>query len=330
MASDNTNVAKRPTSPVEVFKGRLENIVNTQLAGLFSDPKAASRVATAFRTAAQTSRNPDAFFECTPASIMKCIADCASTQLYPSSFNTPVWLIPKSGELYVWLNHRGIMILAERSGKRVVANPVFTSDTFELDYGNDTLKHLPGDGEQTWDTLRGVYVRVRDAKTNDVTALVWLPKAEIVKRRNKSDNKKSDGPWQAWPIEMSIKTAIKYAAARGHITFDEASTEVLERDPDNVIDVQSEPVAERPAGAAAVARARLAAPVETPPMAPVAERERVLVTPSVNDAITAALNRGVNPDDIEAVVGNREPKNIPDAEAPAIVAKLAALTGGDA
>ena len=46
---------------------------------------------------------------------------------------------------------------------------------------------------------------------------------------------------------------------------------------------------------------------------------------TVNDAITAALNRGVPSADIEAVVGDRDPKTIPDAEAPAIVAKLAAL-----
>lgn len=230
MANDNgTTVARKP-SPAEIYFGRLDHIARESLSKIVADPKAVARVTSGFRTAATTAKNPQAFFDCSPGSIMKCMADCASTKLYPSSFNTPVWLIPKKGELYVWLNHRGIFILAERVGKHLTAQPVFTHDEFELDYGNETLRHVPGDGEQTWETLRGVWLRIRDIERKEAPPrIVYMTKAEIDKRRRKSDNPNS-GPWAEWPIEQAFKTIIKYAANRGYIAFDEAAMELLSRD----------------------------------------------------------------------------------------------------
>lgn len=52
--------------------------------------------------------------------------------------------------------------------------------------------------------------------------------------------------------------------------------------------------------------------------------------PNIDSAITAALSRGADGPALDAIFGNREPKDIPEGEVPAIVAKLAALTGGDA
>lgn len=269
-------------------------------------------------------------------------------------------------ELNWMISWRGMVTLAARSGYALRPFAVHEQDRLfnDADGNLDLLSYDPpklirGTGAHTWDNLTGVVLVAHDKQTRELVGWQFVDRETIEARRDVSDayqrgvaTERADGwgrnkkmvkktedemerdrksPWFQWPIEQALKTAVRYCFSRAIVPIDITVAGAIEADDesDRIIDVPSEPVAERPAGAAAIARARIAAPVETPPMTPAPERERVLVTPSVNDAITAALNRGVNPDDIEAVVGNREPKTIPDAEAPAIVAKLAALAGGE-
>jgi hypothetical protein len=76
---------------------------------------------------------------------------------------------------------------------------------------------------------------------------LFVNRAEIEKRRMKSQMRDS-GPWAEWYVEMAIKTALKYAAGRGVIAFDDSGLQALGNDSDVHIEaVQVQPTGGRAA-----------------------------------------------------------------------------------
>ena len=62
---------------------------------------------------------------------------------------------------------------------------------------------------------------------------VVVRKKDIEKRRNNSDawrRNKSTSPWGQWPVEMALKTGIRYAISRGLVYLDEQSSRAFEQD----------------------------------------------------------------------------------------------------
>ena len=227
-----TSLAKPPTPPTPEQKfGRLvESLAVQELARIATTPAgkaATSRVALAFRAAVKSAQNPGAYYSADPASLASCVVFSALYNLMPGGQFAPVYLVPKGNAIQWWMNHRGIIELARRSGYRIVAKPHFDFDEFAIEYGlNPTLRHVPGKGEGSWDHLVGVYVIVYDVKSGTVLDYLDMPRSDIQARRKVGNN----GVWTAWPIEMAIKTAVKYAAARGTISLDESGRHAVEDD----------------------------------------------------------------------------------------------------
>lgn len=253
-----TAVQRREATPEQKYGAMIESLASRELERIATTPEgraATARVALAFRAAARSAQNPAALYNCDPASVAACVVNSALYNIMPGGAMPGVYLVPKGNTLGWWLNHRGIIELARRSGYRVVAKAHFTFDEFEIEYGlNPKLSHRPGEGDATWQNLVGVYVIVYDAATGQPLDYLDMPKRDIEARRKKAGQQ---GVWNEWPIEMSLKSAIKYAAARGVISLDEIGRQALEADHDNVIDITPVP----------------AVPVQSSPRA-IAQRDR--------------------------------------------------------
>lgn len=245
----NTQIAKPPTDE-QKFGNLIEGLAKRELERIAATPQgkaAVARVALAFRAAAKSAADPSALYRCDAASVAACVVYSALYDIMPGGQFAGVYLVPKGGVLGWWLNHRGIIELARRSGFRVVAKPHFTFDRFRISYGlTPTLEHEPGKGDKSWDNLAGVYVIVFDAATGQALDYIDLDRDDIEARRRAAQ---TQGVWNKWPIEQAIKTAIKYAAARGIISFSAADRDVLDQDAEarDFIDTTAAPVTERKA-----------------------------------------------------------------------------------
>lgn len=177
--------------------------------------QAAGRVALAFRQAAQTN---DRLYGCDPASVAQAVALSAMTGLMPGGPLPDVYLLPRGKALQWQVSHRGFAKLAAQNGVRLRSKAVFETDEFSVIEGTEpNLTHVPDlHAEQSWDTLKAVYVV---AFYGDGTKdFVVIRKADIEKRRANSDaykRNKTQSPWGQWPIEMALKTGLRYAFARG-------------------------------------------------------------------------------------------------------------------
>lgn len=225
--------AQRERTPEQLFIDRVEHIAAKELTRLFDTKEgkqAVAAVALAFRAAVQQAEKPEYLLACSMDSIRNCMVNCARYQMMPSGAYPSVYLVPKAGQLGLWMNHRGLCDLAERSGYHVECRAHFTFDKFNIQFGlNPDLTHVPGVGEQTYENLVGVYVIVWkyvDGRKTFVDMLD-MPKSEIQKRRNCAQTPKV---WNAWPIPQAMKTAIKFAFARGMVVLNSEAREALSID----------------------------------------------------------------------------------------------------
>ncbi len=154
--------------------------------------------------------------QCQPSSIIQCAIQCATTGLYPGGTMPDCYLIPRGNVLTVMFSYRGMGKAAERSGcKSIRARPVFEGETFraveDMDGGNLTHE-VSLTVDRTFENLLGVYVIGK--KPDGTTAWTLLNKSQILKRRDAAGGGRS-GPWKSWPLEMALKTALRWAYERG-------------------------------------------------------------------------------------------------------------------
>jgi recombinational DNA repair protein RecT len=213
--------------------------------------QAIDRVVAAFRAAA--ARDPK-FYTATPASIGRAIALCALTGLMPGGPLPEVDLIPRQrrvrnddgtwGDGPVEINWqiawRGYVTMAARAGCRARPVPVYDGEEFEWREGlNRVLEHRPDltlEEYGSWDALQAVYVVAqyrdgfRDFEVLDRRAIekrrarsdAWKSYEEALRSGNqKRIERAASTPWVEWPIEMSLKTGMRYAGSRGLLAFDE-------------------------------------------------------------------------------------------------------------
>jgi|TARA_R100000084_G_scaffold35354_2_gene14098 phage RecT family recombinase len=192
--------------------------------------QAAGRVALAFRQAAQTN---DRLYGCDPASVAQAVALSAMTGLMPGGPLPDVYLLPRGKSLQWQVSHRGFSKLAAKNGVRLRTKAVFDTDEFHVIEGTEpNLRHVPDlNAEQSWTTLKAVYVvAFYQDGTKD---FVVIRKADIEKRRANSDaykRNKNQSPWGQWPIEMALKTGLRYAFARGIVPMNDDMQNAYDHD----------------------------------------------------------------------------------------------------
>ena len=181
--------------------------------------EAATRVALAFDAARAAARNPGDFDACSAESKALCVADCMITGLMPGGPNADAWLIPRGGKLTFMPSHRGLQRLANRAGYHTIPTPVHVEDDLKV-YAGEVEHHEtdPRRYPASLDQMQGVIVRVKDLQRGHILGDYWVPLDVITTRRDAKDfrgRKMAGNVWSSWPVEMALKTAVKWAFARG-------------------------------------------------------------------------------------------------------------------
>lgn len=266
-------------------------------------------------------KNPD-LYVCTPQSIGRCIHLCAATGLVPGGPLGQVDLIPRRVkgvglELQFQIGWRGFVALGARTGRRAKPNVVFDGDDFDHEEGLDErLVHRPNTedpGYWTWKGVRAVYVVVRDPKDRADADFIVLYRAGIEQRRAKAQ---SQDIWNAWPMEMTLKTGIRFAAQRGVLVLDDVGHYAVEQADQDVIDAAEVSAPTRPS----------ALPVSLPdydlgsdqPAAPEREPVPVAAPASSQDELERELG-GAEPAPPPAAPAPKETKFSPETDAAALL-----------
>ncbi len=185
--------------------------------------RARAQLRVAFTRATSASEK---LWQCTPESIASCVVMSAMTGLFPGGPRPDVDIIPRKNkhngnrlELNWQISYRGYIRLARRTpGWNIKPTVVFEGDQFDVVGGTSpAIHHRPKldrgdvlkDAKVAWDMIRFVYVVVTDPMGR--TFFDHLDKGQIAARRACAQNMAFWGPW---PIEMTLKTACRFAGQR--------------------------------------------------------------------------------------------------------------------
>lgn len=161
-------------------------------------------------------RETPLLMECTAASLMASVIECAKLGLSPNNHLGHAYLIPfKNGrtgsyECQIIIGYQGFLELVRRSGSilKVESRAVFAGDAFDYGYGtNPFVQHKPICDEDP-------------AKLSHVYAIAWLAggvtqfdvmtksDVERIRRLSKAASKPGS-PWQNHYVAMAKKTVIR-------------------------------------------------------------------------------------------------------------------------
>jgi len=202
-------------------------------------------------------------FQCTKASVMFCLAECARLGLEPALGR--VYFIPfnnkKTGAMdcTMIIGYQGLCELARRSGEvlSIEAVAVRKGDEFQIVRGTESkIHHVPKiteSGEQAGESYYYYCVaKFRDGGYHVET----MSRAEVDTIRERSLSKDS-GPWKTDYDEMAKKTVIRRAAKMWPMSVNEKMTDALQHNDEgefgDVFDVSSE----QPMSMAEKAKARM-------------------------------------------------------------------------
>lgn len=147
--------------------------------------------------------------QCDPKSFLAAMMQSAQLGLEP---NTPIqqaYLIPYGNQVQFQVGYKGLLELAQRSGKikTIYAHEVRENDEFEMDYGlNQELKHKPllkGDRG----TVIGYYAVYHTVDGG--YSFVFMTKDEVLQFAQAKSKTFRNGPWQTDFDAMAKKTVIK-------------------------------------------------------------------------------------------------------------------------
>lgn len=170
--------------------------------------------------------------QCSPASFLGSVIQCAQLGLEPGSALGHVYIIPfdrwekKTGRWIlaetvatVIIGYRGMLALARRSGEieSIDAWPVYQGDKFRCVLGLDaTLEHEPdweNAGRTQPDRLRFVYAVAKLKGGGRQFAVMSRAEVEMIRDRvfakNRVDIEKYDGPWKSDFEAMALKTVVR-------------------------------------------------------------------------------------------------------------------------
>ncbi len=244
--ADKNEMTEVSETPAQKYRRTMEGMARDMLKQIVPAERlteATGRVGLAFRTAALA--NSD-LYTASPVSVATALAMSAISGLMPGGPMPQAYILPRKEhgvQVCQWMiSWRGMKTLVERTGARIQVVPVFEGDLFRVTRGlHADIIHEPiEDPEWDYETLRAVYVIVTH---KDGSHSFEVMGKNAIEARRRVSAAKNTGPWAAWPIEMAMKTVIRYAISRGIAAIDESGLQVLghedETDRAAAIDVQS-------------------------------------------------------------------------------------------
>lgn len=172
--------------------------------------EAAQLVRDALTVVRQTPR----LLECDKASLLGSLMTCAQLGLRPGvGALGHAYVIPFKGKAQFILGYQGMLELANRSNEidTVVARIVYKNDIFQIDYGTDSLTHIPamtGRGD-----VIGYYAKFY-RKGSTRPTFEWMSVADAAEHRDKFAMAKDrqgniSGPWRDHFDSMALKTVVR-------------------------------------------------------------------------------------------------------------------------
>lgn len=159
----------------------------------------------------QALTNLDKLLELDSKSVERAAYTASALGLEPDSYSQEGFFIPFKNKLHFVIGYRGLMALSCRSEDVLFfdARCVYKQDRFELvPPPQSRLNHIPHEEVEERGPMTQVYaIRVLKSGINDIYV---LNARDIKKYRqmSKSSSSKSS-PWQMWPEEMALKSAVK-------------------------------------------------------------------------------------------------------------------------
>lgn len=196
--------------------------------------RAHDRLMVAMKQAGMQNRS---IYGCSPASVARAVVMSALTNLYPGGPMPDVYVLPRGSELQWEISYRGMAKMAQRAGVRVQAVAVMEGDRFDVVRGlHPDLVHVPHT-DPSWEAMTHVYVVAWNGAA--VLGFEVMTKAQIEKRRRASKSG-SRGPWGSWPLEMALKTGIRYAILRGLVPLDESAAAAFQVELQQTVDLDAQ------------------------------------------------------------------------------------------
>jgi recombination protein RecT len=160
------------------------------------------------RIAITTIRNSPKLLDCTAVSLLGCVIKTAQLGLEPDGSDGlgRAYIIPYGKEATLQIGYRGLMELAERTGRVRFSPPriVRQNDEFFYEYGlKEQLVHRPA----MRDAGKPIYAyAIAEVDGNKVFEVMTVEEIEGIRKRSKASG---SGPWVTDWDEMAKKTVFK-------------------------------------------------------------------------------------------------------------------------
>lgn len=202
--ANNTNQVKKasPSKGMEQLLTKMGGQIQKALPSMVSSERFQRVALTAFS-------NNTKLQQCDPMSFIAAMMQSAQLGLEPNTPLGQAYLIPYGKQVQFQIGYKGLLELAQRSGKikTLYAHEVRENDTFDIDYGlNQTLTHKPllkGDRGE----VIGYYA-VYHLNTGG-NSFIFMTKDEVLEYAKRFSKTYNSGPWQTDFDAMAKKTVIK-------------------------------------------------------------------------------------------------------------------------
>lgn len=170
-----------------------------------------------FQTAVSAINHDPKLAQCDIKTILSCLMRCSALGMEPSSVDGlgRAYILPFRNkgrmEATFILGYKGMIDIARRSGEimDISARTVHAGDTFDYEYGlNESLRHIPGEGDRTADTMTHVYMVCHFKDGGHYIDVMTKAEVNEIRARSKSPD---SGPWVSDYLAMARKTVIRRA-----------------------------------------------------------------------------------------------------------------------
>lgn len=147
--------------------------------------------------------------QCDPTSFLASMMQSAQLGLEPNTPLGQAYLIPYGKNVQFQIGYKGLLELAQRSGriKTVYAHEVRENDEFDIDYGlEQKLVHKPNLKSDRGEVIGYYAVYHLD---NNGYSFIFMTKDEVENHAKSKSKTFYDGPWQTDFDSMAKKTVLK-------------------------------------------------------------------------------------------------------------------------
>lgn len=202
--ANNTNQVKKasPSKGMEQLLTKMGGQIQKALPSMVSSERFQRVALTAFS-------NNTKLQQCDPMSFIAAMMQSAQLGLEPNTPLGQAYLIPYGKQVQFQIGYKGLLELAQRSGKikTLYAHEVRENDTFDIDYGlNQTLTHKPLLKGNRGEVIGYYAVYHLDTGGN---SFIFMTKDEVLEYAKRFSKTYNSGPWQTDFDAMAKKTVIK-------------------------------------------------------------------------------------------------------------------------